>query len=126
MLGVVHHSSLVLLVDQVRSLLILSLDASLGHFSRDLYDKVVGDCRRGSGELVDWEVKAEEERLDQPLLHDDLIEVSQHVVDTCQVRHQQFEPKRLGNVDDWNMDLVWPAQVRTFVPFVAAPQRTQN
>jgi len=37
------------------------LDASLGHFSRDLYDEVVGDCRRGSGELVDWKVEAEKE-----------------------------------------------------------------
>ena len=86
-----HHSCLVLMVGQVSCLLTLGLGSALGHFARDFYDKTVGDSRGRRRELVDWQIESEKERLDQPLLHYNLIEVRQHVIDACEVRHQQFK-----------------------------------
>jgi len=55
---------------------------------------------------VHRQVKAEEERLYDALLHDDLVEVGEHVVYTRQIRHHHFESERLGNVYDRDVDLV--------------------
>ena len=66
------------------------------------------------------QVETEEKGLDQALLHHYLVEVGQHVVNAGQVRHQHFESKRLGDIDNWNVDLVGSAQVRAFVPLISA------
>lgn len=72
------------------------------------------------------QVEAEEKRLDQALLHHNLIEVGQHIVDTGQVRHKHFESKRLGDIHDWNVNLVGSAQVWAFVALVSTTQGAQN
>ena len=52
------------------------------------------------------QVKAEEKGLNDALLHDNLIEVGQHVVYARQIRHHHLEAERFGNVDDRDVDLV--------------------
>ena len=59
-------------------------------------------------------------------MHHNLIEVGQHIVDTGQVWHQHFESKRLGDIHDWNVNLVGSAQVWAFVALVSAAQGAQN
>ena len=72
------------------------------------------------------QVKAQEEGLDEALLHDDLVEVRQHVVDARQIGHQHFEAKRLGHIDQRNVDCIRSAKKRTFLAFVPASQRAQD
>ena len=75
---------------------------------------------------MDWQVKAEEEALNDALLHHDLVKVRQHVVDARQVRHHHLEAQRFRYVDDWYMNLVGAPKVRSFVLFVALSQQTQD
>lgn len=67
---------------------------------------------------MNWQVEAEEERLDETFLHHDLVEVREHIVNRGQVRHQHFESERLGDIHDGDMNLVWPPQVRPLMMFV--------
>ena len=69
---------------------------------------------------MDWQVKAEEEGLDKALLHHDLVEVREHIVNGRQVRHQHFESERFCDVHDRDMNLVWPPQVRSLMMFVSS------
>ena len=68
---------------------------------------------------MDWQVKAEEEGLDEALLHHDLVEVREHIINGGQVRHQHFESERFGDVHDRDMNLVWSPQVRSLMMFVS-------
>ena len=68
---------------------------------------------------MNWQIKAEEEGLDDALLHHNLVEVSEHVVNGGQVRHQHFESERFGDVYDGDMNLVWPPQVGSLIVFVS-------
>ena len=69
------------------------------------------------------QVKAEEKRLDKTLLHDNLVEVCEHVIDVCKCRHRHFEANRLGDVDDRHVNRIRPSQVGSFASFVAATER---
>ena len=52
-------------------------------------------------------------------MHHNLVEVSEHVVNGGQVRHQHFESERFGDVNDGDMNLVWPPQVGSLIVFVS-------
>lgn len=71
-------------------------------------------------------VKAQEKGLDEALLHDNLVKVSQHVVDARQIRHMHFESKRLGDIDDGDVNGVWSTKIGTFLSFVPSSYRAQH
>ena len=59
-------------------------------------------------------------------MHDDLIEIGQHVIDRCKGRHLHLKTERLGHVDNRNVDLIRTPQEGTFVSFILLSQRTQD
>lgn len=116
-----------LLVGKICGLMIRILNSAL----RDdifwhLNDQVVRNCGPRRRQLVHRQVKTDEVGLNQTLLHHDLVEVGQHVVNTRQVWHVHFESERFGNIYNWAVNVIGPAQVGTLISLVTASQGAQD
>lgn len=92
----------------------------------NFYDQIVWNCRLCCWKLVNGQIEWKEQGLNNTLLHDDLVEIRQHVVDTGQIRHEHLKANRLGHVAKRSVELVWSSQVGTFVLFVPSSQSGQN
>ena len=59
-------------------------------------------------------------------MDNDLVEVSQHVVNVWQVLHLDFEAEGLGDIDYLGMDVIRPQQVWSLVLLVPLPDVAQD